>query len=170
MSGLTLTLAAAALAVSPMASSPLPMQKPAMRAAPVAISRAVFVARLDKGYRTLDADRNGAVTAAELASAEVTARKGAEAAAATRRHDAFARLDTNRDGQLSQAEFDAAAAALPHPAPADPAAMLAALDSDNDKKVSLTEYRARGLLRFDRADSNGDGIVTPDEDHASMRR
>jgi Ca2+-binding EF-hand superfamily protein len=174
MSGITLTLAAAVLAVSPMVAAPMPVAKRpvaarAPRPAPAAISRMAFVARLDSGFHALDADHNGVVTAAELASAEVRARQSADAAMAGRRHDAFARLDTNHDGQLSPAEFDAAAAGVPRVAP-DPAAMLAALDSDKNKQVSLTEYRARGLVRFDWADVNHDGIVTPEEDRANMKR
>lgn len=176
MSFIPLSLVAVLLAAAPVVAVPNPaaiapaarVLAPGQAPAPAAINRAAFVARLDNGYRMLDADHNGAVTVAELASAETRARQVDEAAMTARRRDAFARLDTNRDGQLSRAEFDAAAA--PRPAAADPAAVLSALDSDEDKKLSLTEYRARGLARFDRADANRDGIVTPAEERASLKR
>jgi Ca2+-binding EF-hand superfamily protein len=171
MTNLSLASAAVLLAAAPVVAPPTSLAiAPVRPAAPAAISRAAFVARLDQGFRVLDTDRNGVVTAAEIAAGETRAQQAADAAMATRRHAAFARLDTNHDGQLSQAEFDAAAASVPKSAGSDPAAMLAALDTDRDHKVSLTEYRARGLTRFDRADANHDGIVTPEEDRAATRR
>jgi hypothetical protein len=41
--------------------------------------------------------------------------------------------------------------------------MMARLDTDHDGKLTLAELSASMLARFDRADANHDGIVTPEE-------
>ena len=50
--------------------------------------------------RAADADRNGTVTAEEM-------RAAGQAKRAERRHAMFDRLDANKDGSISRAEFDA---------------------------------------------------------------
>lgn len=136
MTNLTLALGALALVTAPsIPASPA-------RTAPAAVTRAAFVARIDNSYRALDTNHDGVVTADEIAAGETRARAATEAALLARRREAFARLDANHDGKLSQAEFDAAVAAMPRPAAADPAAIVAGLDSDHDRKLSLAEFRA----------------------------
>jgi Ca2+-binding EF-hand superfamily protein len=79
-----------------------------------------------------------------------------------RLNEAFAKLDTNKDGQLSKAEFSAGSPVPQRPL-ADPAKVVSELDSNKDQKVSLTEFSATTLANFDRVDANHDGMVTPDE-------
>ena len=73
----------------------------------------------------------------------------------------FAQMDQDKNGQVSLAEFKAAA---PRPSlPAIPHAALQPLDTNKDGKVSPAEFRAPTLAAFDRADANKDGKVTPEE-------
>src|SRR5690606_6678376 len=65
------------------------------------VSQAEFVDRQVQRLRTMDADNDGVVTAAE----RTAARGAARAEHADRR---FTRLDANGDGMISRAEFDAA--------------------------------------------------------------
>ena len=65
-----------------------------------------------------------------------------------RRDEAFRRFDTNKDGQLSAAEFNAGSP-VPQARRADPAAGAAAqLDTNKDKKVSLAEFGAADAGQF----------------------
>jgi Ca2+-binding EF-hand superfamily protein len=79
----------------------------------------------------------------------------------------FAKLDTNHDGQLSLAEFMAAAPKMPATLPSG-AEMMAQLDKKHDGKVNLDEYRAPFLERFDKLDTNHDGIISATERQAAQ--
>ena len=81
---------------------------------------------------------------------------------AKRLAEAFAKLDTNKDGQLSKAEFNAGSPVPQRPL-AEPAKVLSELDSNKDQKVSLAEFSSTTLANFDRVDANHDGMVTPEE-------
>lgn len=72
--------------------------RPARMAEPV--SQADFVQRRVERLRTADADRDGQVTAEEM-------RAQGQARRAERRAAQFDRLDANKDGALSRAEFEA---------------------------------------------------------------
>ena len=79
----------------------------------------------------------------------------------------FTAIDTNKDNQVSLAEFKAALP--PVTARETPAQMLAQLDGNKDGKVSTAEYRAIPLANFDKMDANKDGIVTQQEVAAARR-
>ena len=81
---------------------------------------------------------------------------------AKRRSEMFAKLDTNKDGQLNTAEFNAAAP-LPQRPKANPAEALRKSDSNKDQKLSAAEFRAPPLANFDKIDLNRDGTVSVDE-------
>lgn len=84
----------------------------------------------------------------------------------------FSDLDVNKDGVISQAEFDAfrperepgghdghhdgAGDRLPPPDRAD-------LDANKDGKISLDEFLAPAKAHFARLDANHDGVLEPDE-------
>jgi Ca2+-binding EF-hand superfamily protein len=72
----------------------------------------------------------------------------------------FKSLDKDGNGQLSLAEFKAAAYAR---LGQNPEATLQKFDLNKDGKISQAEFRAPILGAFDRADLNKDGKVTPDE-------
>jgi Ca2+-binding EF-hand superfamily protein len=78
----------------------------------------------------------------------------------------FTAMDTDKNGQVSLAEFKAAATARVAP---NPEASLQRFDTNKDGKVSPTEFRAPVLATFDRVDANKDGIVTQDEARKSAQ-
>jgi Ca2+-binding EF-hand superfamily protein len=72
----------------------------------------------------------------------------------------FTAMDKDKNGQVSLAEFKAAATAKVSP---NAEAALQRFDANKDGKVSATEFRAPVLATFDQVDANKDGIVTQDE-------
>lgn len=121
------------------------------------IPRARFIAEMDSQFRTIDADKNGQLSRAEIEQYQtITAATEAKA----RNRALFAELDANKNGQLSGSEF----AKLPAPAQAANAQpMLAQEDSNRDSQISLAEHRAATVANFDRLDTDKDGVVTPTE-------
>lgn len=148
-----------------------------------------------------DADNNGVLTRAEV-EADVAKRfakldsnkdgkvdDGDRAAHRAERQNAmFAALDTDRNGSVSRAEFDAAAAARDAKRTERRAAraerrgggaemrgkhgdrrhggghhMLGMVDTNGDKAITLDEMRSAALARFDRIDANKDGQVSAEE-------
>ena len=106
----------------------------------------------------------------------------------------FARVDTNRDGAITRAEWDAAqaqrqqrVAARDQNGDGRPDAkrfghrgmmggfggrMFEMADTNHDGRVSLQEAQAAALQHFDMVDSNRDGRITPEERmqmHQKMR-
>ncbi|MEO6041136.1 MAG: EF-hand domain-containing protein [Croceibacterium sp.] len=99
----------------------------------------------------------------------------------------FARLDTNHDGQISQAEFAAGGDRLAAMrgergggrfggrGPDGPMARGpmgggrgAMADTNRDGTVTRDEFAAAMLQRFDRIDANHDGKISPDERRGPM--
>ena len=119
------------------------------------LPRADFIASMDAEFRAMDANRDGGATRAEV---EANQRRKIAAANQRRAAEAFARLDTDRNGQLSPAEharsFDAGSAKV------DVAPVMARLDRNSDGKVTIVEYRLLTLANFDRLDADKDGNVT----------
>ena len=74
----------------------------------------------------------------------------------------FNKLDTDRSGQLSLAEFRAAAPAPKAPGAASATAMQQ-LDANKDGKISADEYRTPILAAFNSVDTNKDGTVSVQE-------
>ena len=102
------------------------------------------------GFRDLDADGNGRITAAEW----------------TYDRDDFRRADHNRDGVLTQREFLGEVSDEPNRgvtedddvSSADDARFLG-LDANHDDRVSRSEWRS-DRTSFDRLDENRDGYLT----------
>jgi Ca2+-binding EF-hand superfamily protein len=133
-------------------------------------------ARFDpsKFFDRLDLNHDGQITMAEAEAARsqhVKAEGGKPAKAnATAFGGLFARADTNKDGVITRAEFDAMGQQMK--ARMDKAGMnrghlggrmFETADTNKDGKVSLAEMQAAALARFDQMDLNHDGTVTPDE-------
>jgi Ca2+-binding EF-hand superfamily protein len=160
------------------------------------IARAAVQTMIQARFARADANRDGFVTQAELA-ARAGARGERKAERAERRHARqpgqarspeqiarrFERLDTNRDGQISRAEFGTrqAARAERRAGAGEGRARggrggmgmgiglraFARVDANGDGRVSLAEATARGLSAFDRIDANRDGMVTAEERRAA---
>jgi Ca2+-binding EF-hand superfamily protein len=82
----------------------------------------------------------------------------------------FARADTNKDGVITQAEFDAFGEQIK--TRMEHAGMMRGgvgtrlfetADTNKDGRVSLAEMQQAALARFDRFDLNHDGTISPEE-------
>lgn len=73
--------------------------------------------------------------------------------------------DTDGDGRISRAEM----AATADKAGRDPSRRFDAMDTNHDGYLDKGEIRAALEQRFHRLDSNGDGILTPEERMAARR-
>ncbi len=128
--------------------------------APQAISRAAFIAKVDDGFKSVDTNHDGFLSASELQAAQNRDLQKAQAQARAELQARFQQLDTNKDGKLSFDEFAAIATVKPNLTAAQ---ILQQLDTNHDGKVSVDEFRAPRVASFNRADLNHDGIVTPAE-------
>lgn len=129
------------------------------------VTRADFTSKLPAMFKAIDTANRGYFTQADLAAADVKIRDQRVAAARQRFDGEFTKLDTDKNGQLSRNEFMAAAPTMPAKLP-DGSEILAQLDKNHDGKVSLDEYRAPLLARFDAIDTNHDGVIEPSERQA----
>ncbi|MGN6690431.1 MAG: EF-hand domain-containing protein [Sphingopyxis sp.] len=162
-----LTLGAALIAV-PVIAAPDAADRNATQ------TRAEAQAHAAETFAKMDANKDGKIDASDRAArrAEMQAKM-------------FDRLDANRDGSISRAEWDqhsADRAAKRGGKRADAATdgkrgmrghhggrgghrgmMMGKADTDGDKAISLAEFQAAALARFDAADANKDGQVTAEE-------
>lgn len=122
-----------------------------------------MVKQAEANFQKVDTNNDRALSKAEIDAAQVRAQQQAAANIQQRLNQEFTKLDTDRNGQLSLAEFRAAAPAV---RPADGNASATAmqrLDANKDGKISVDEYRAPILAGFDRIDTNKDGTISADE-------
>ena len=136
-------------------------------------------AEFDTAQRTrfdqMDANKDGFTTPEEMRASLESRRANAEKAR-------FATLDTDKNGQLSQSEFEVARERGPGPdgprlrmggrggpdGPGGPGGLAGfgrgggriGPDTDNDGKISFAEFSTRGAEAFTHADANKDGTVT----------
>ncbi|WP_052071708.1 EF-hand domain-containing protein [Sphingopyxis sp. MWB1] len=143
------------------------------------ITRAEADAAATQRFQRLDVNGDGKLDATDR-----------EARRAEMQKKRFERLDANKDGQVSQAEWDQHAAARDAKrAGSDKAgagerkgkrghfgkrgghrmaaAMMMKADTNGDKAISLAEFRAAAMARFDQMDANKDGQVTAEEREAA---
>ena len=138
--------------------------------------------RVKTHFAAVDADKDGFIVAAEAGAMRTKHH-------AEMRDAHFSAMDSNKDGSISRAEFDAG-----HQTERQGAAvagegkgghhmrggghrkmggmmgggrMFERADANTDGKVSLAEALAKPLARFDAADTNKDGTLTPEERKAA---
>ena len=157
---------AAAAAVPAWAVAAAPA-KPAQSAQPP--TRAALTKSIDASFKASDSNGDGVLSVQEVSAAEAKGLKQRVGVARQRMEQEFTKLDTNKDGQLSKAEFMAAAPTGPTTAP-NGANILAQLDKNKDGKVSVDEYRAPLLGRFDAIDTNHDGTISNAERQAAAAK
>ncbi|MEO6580343.1 MAG: EF-hand domain-containing protein [Sphingomicrobium sp.] len=123
----------------------------------VPIPRATFIATMDAEFKKVDADKNGIITTKEV---EDFQRAIAGLVAQQRNVALFQALDSDKNGQVSPAEFTRLPMNNPQP---NSAQFLGQVDGNRDGKVTLVEYRSGKLVNFDRADADKDGVVSVPE-------
>jgi hypothetical protein len=127
------------------------------------ISQAEFVAAAVQRFDRGDANRDGTITAEEM-------RAGMQARHTERRGEVFARMDTNGDGSISRAEFDArperggdaerGGRGGGHHRGGRGRGGGGELAADG---VTRAEAQARAEARFSRMDRNDDGFLTQED-------
>jgi hypothetical protein len=175
-----LILAAAAAVV---VATPLVAQQAAQPDRSAGTARAAVEAQVRAHFARADANSDGFVTREEGEALRGKVRGERHARRGERRDALFARLDVDKNGQISRAEFDAQHAdrADRHGRRMERMAfrahhggavrlggggMFDRLDADRDARVSLAEATGAALRRFDMADADRDGIVTREERRA----
>lgn len=164
---LSLIAMMASATIAPATAQTAPAVRPANTPQP--IPRAAFLQQTDNAFVAVDANRDGFTDRAEIEAAETRTFTAMKARSIREREAAFRRLDADKNGSLTLAEFNAVAAAQALPK-ADASRFLNALDTNKDGKVSLAENRAPAAVRFDRADTNKDGTLSVAEQNAARRR
>ena len=151
------------------AAAAAPAQNSAAPAQPQPVSRTNYMQRVDNGFVSADSDKDGFLERAEIESAETRVLAARKAALLKQREAAFKRMDANKDGALSPAEYSGPLvnAALPK---ANATPVLNRLDTNKDGKVSLAENRGPAVAQFDRADTNKDGTLSAEEQRARAKR
>ena len=135
--------------------------KPAVPAKPTVVvpdlPRADFIALMDADFKKRDLDGNGKATRAEV---EEFTKRAAAAVAQDQNRELFQRLDVDKSGLITPAEF---AALIPAPRFIDVSAEMIRFDSNRDQIITLVEYRTTTLANFDRLDLDKDGMLTAAE-------
>lgn len=143
-------------------------QQQQQQQAPQPIVKAQFVQRIDSGFNEVDTNKDGFSDRSEIIASETKVLNARKQMVITQREAAFKELDTNNNGSLTLAEFNAKVVAAP--IQADAAPVLAQLDKNKDGKVSKEENRAPAVASFDRLDTNKDGTLSVAEQQAAQRQ
>ena len=137
------------------------------RAMDRSVQRTELEAKLRERLTKADANRDGIVTREEL-------RARAEAARGERRAKRFDALDANRDGRLTRDEFAGAETMRSEGGMRGMrrARMMrkhGAMALGADGRIEIDAVVKRALERFDAADANRDGTLTPEERRAARQ-
>ena len=133
------------------------MIKMILAAAALLAAPAAFAQSKGEGMKLLtaaDSNRDGVVTRDEYARARAAN---------------FARLDRNKDGAVSNADFKRLTRFKPDAA-SRLDTLIATMDADKDGKVTRAEFDTAPMPLFERADANGDGRIDANEMAAAKAR
>ena len=157
----TPAFATVAQAQAPKPAAAAPAQNPP--------SRATLLRNLGTSFKAVDTNGDGTLNIQEVNAAEARRQQAMIQQVQTRYTQEFGKLDTDKNGQLSLAEFRAMA---PQPKYSGNAGQLALqkLDKNKDGKVSADEYRAPMLAGFDQMDTNKDGTLSQAERQAQAAK
>ena len=148
-------LLVASIALLPAAVS---AQAPAPASAPAKpLVRAELVKELDASFTRIDTNRDEVVTKVEADASQERARQQNLTRLQQRAEQQFAQLDTDKNGQISLAEFKAIAAVA---RVTSGEAAIAMLDANKDQKLTLQEFRSKRLAEFDALDADRNGQLT----------
>jgi Ca2+-binding EF-hand superfamily protein len=113
-------------------------------------------------FSELDTNKDGSLNKSEVDAAQIRAQQRATTELSQRVDDEFKRLDGDKNGQLTLAEFRGATPAV-RSNPNASTAIIQRLDTNKDGKITAEEFRAPRLAGFDRVDTNKDGTISADE-------
>ena len=130
-------------------------------------TRAQVVTQLDEGFARVDTNHDGFLSRDEIAAAGVKAVAQAQQNVDEKVKEEFNKLDTDKNGSLSLAEFKAAAKVTTK---ASPDEALQRLDANKDGRISAAEFKANTLANYDKVDANHDGKITPEEASKAQSR
>lgn len=179
----------AALATAPLIAQEMKGHEGHGMMARESMTRTSAEARVKTQFAEMDANKDGAVTQAEMESART-------AHMAKRQDDMFAKMDADKNGSISRVEFDAhhQHKMSGHTASSQPMArqgnmkemhmrhggggkagmagmdgrMFAMADADKDGKVTEAEATQAAMTHFDKIDANKDGTIS-DTEHQAAR-
>jgi Ca2+-binding EF-hand superfamily protein len=158
------TLLAAASPALATAAAPAPA-KNAPAAAPKETTRAQFLTGIQGRFNAVDTNHDGFLDANEVTAMQQKEVQQAKTIEQQKLDAEFTKLDTNKDGQLSKAEFMAAAPNIQARVTAQQ--VIGQVDTNKDGKVSLQEYENGPLATFNKVDANHDGTITAAEVQAA---
>jgi Ca2+-binding EF-hand superfamily protein len=119
--------------------------------------RTNFIQIMDAEFKKRDLDGNGKATRAEV---EEYTKRAATAEAKQKNQELFSRLDVDKNGLISPAEFSAL---VSRPQFVDVSAEMIRFDKNRDQIITLVEYRTTTLANFDLLDADKDGILSAAE-------
>lgn len=155
---LTTALLLAAIPTTAMAQAPAAAEdKP--------ITRTQISAKLDSDYADLDTNKDGKVDTTEIDTRLVKSAEAELEVIKKERDAAFAKFDTDGNGTITRAEFDARAK-LPTIKQPDAKPFLGRFDANKDGTISKDEFRALTMNNFDKLDKNKDGTLSVAEQSA----
>jgi Ca2+-binding EF-hand superfamily protein len=125
-------------------------------------TRAGLVQSLNTRFGSFDLNADGTLTADELEKAQEKRVAEMKAELDKDLQEAFAKLDADKNGQLSLTEYKAAAPDIGVDG-AKLSQIVTQLDTNKDGKVTKEEFTGPTLAGFDMVDANKDGTVTPEE-------
>lgn len=167
----TAILTAGALGLAIAATALAAPQGPRARLDPAAsVTRADTLAMVNARFDRIDADKDGMISAAEMAAHRETMQERRAqrmaARAAARNSEGTAATDAATAARREALEKFAKARAEARKARGELG--FAMRDADGNGLITREEFAAPALKRFDRADANSDGVITPEE-RAAMR-
>lgn len=121
-------------------------------------ARADVIAKANERFDRIDTNNDGMIDAAEMAAH----REQMKARIAERMAQREARMTDEQKARWQEKRGERKSGWVARGA-GEGGNWLARLDTNNDGMISRDEFTAPMLKRFDRADANGDGIVTPEE-------
>lgn len=130
-------------------------------------TRSEYTKTIDSAFTAVDANGDGFITKVEIEAGQAKELQAIKLRQQQELDGEFKKLDTDRNGSLSLAEF--MAVVRPLPAPSGDGA-IANFDKNKDGKISRDEYRAPKLAAFDKVDANRDGTVTQQEAQAAASK
>ena len=130
------------------------------------VTRAELSNRLDADYADIDANKDGKVDSAEINARLVKSGEAELEVIKKERDAAFAKFDTDGNGTISRAEFDARAK-LPTLKEPDAKPFLTRFDANKDGTISKDEFRAPTMSNFEKLDKNKDGTLSVAEQQAA---